>query len=840
MVSLDLQIRLETMATTIRTETETVIKRILPYLTRRGYDLSADLEFETPAQNPEKYSKGYVDILVTCGKTKPSFLIEAKRSGKTLSSQDHKQALGYGKAHSVPFVVVTNGSVIQCINVANGEPIRWNGKLAEKIPTKEQLKTVLSVLRSKPQQTDVPLSNDQDLPFRPGLPLKQLNALFARCHNAIRKIEKSEEHAFADFSKLLFLKLLEEKADFFSEFELPYSYRFHELAAKSQSESDQVRDAVLRMIKDIREQTPYGEVLESKLYISKPKTFHYIIEELASVSFWDSSLDSKGAAFEYYVRATLKGKKLGQYFTPRNLVRLMSALVGREKITSVLQSGTEMRVLDPACGTGGFLVYLMKDTIEQLNQLLAARKINKRSHEELIKRAMKSTFYGADANPAVACAAKMNMIVAGDGHTNIRGEDSLRNQAKSWSAQAPSADLIMTNPPFGTSESATLEANDRSQFPVPTSKGQYLFLQKMALATRPGGEICTVIDEGVLNTSSGSQLRRWLFAKCRVKCIVRLPDETFRPNKINVKSSLVYLERRELDDADSEDNYFVTFCDVLSLGYSGAGDPIRGFPLEDMLSEIGALELGQLGRGETKGTQWRAFDVASHEILNDSHCRLDLKYWEPETRQKVEALKKQGGRSISDLNKIKTSRGKSPSADLYVDEVDGYALVVKAGSNISKEGMLIEEGDYIEKAVYDELEKVAGVRDGDVLLSSTGDGTLGKCCVYRSARPAVADGHVTIIRVDPSEICPEYLCDYLRCGFGSIQIERLFTGSTGLIELTPDHVDSIIVNQFGNLYDQSSVSDQLRKAEQDQARVVMEATQALYDARSTFLRKVKT
>ncbi len=180
-------------------------------------------------------------------------------------------------------------------------------------PTKSQLRHVLAALRADKELTNIPLSGDASLPFRPGLPLKQLNALFARCHGTIRKIEKDEEHAFADFSKILFLKLLEEKVDTTS-FSVPYSYRFHLLAERPDAEADQVKDAVLTMIRSIKDQTSYGDVLEAPIYLKNPRTFQYIIRQLSKVSFFDSTVDSKGAAFEYFVRATLKGKKLGQYF----------------------------------------------------------------------------------------------------------------------------------------------------------------------------------------------------------------------------------------------------------------------------------------------------------------------------------------------------------------------------------------------------------------------------------------------------------------------------------------------------------------------------------------------
>lgn len=80
----------------INTETETVIKKILPYLFRRGY-VTEDLDFETGVTTTDNYAKGYVDILVTCGKAKPLFLIEAKRISKKLTAKDRDQAITYAK-----------------------------------------------------------------------------------------------------------------------------------------------------------------------------------------------------------------------------------------------------------------------------------------------------------------------------------------------------------------------------------------------------------------------------------------------------------------------------------------------------------------------------------------------------------------------------------------------------------------------------------------------------------------------------------------------------------------------------------------------------------------------
>ncbi|MDY7562418.1 N-6 DNA methylase [Pseudomonas sp. CCC3.2] len=815
----------------INTETETVVKKILPYLERRGYDIVNDLDFETGVSITERYSKGYIDILVHAGKAKPLFLIEAKKISKTLTTKDRDQAIAYAKSSeiNVPFVVVTNGVQIQCFNVRTKNRILWDGKPDDKIPSKDQIKKVSLALKTNPNESVIKISNDDSLPFRPGLALRQLNALFYKCHSAIRKIEKNEESAFSDFSKLLFLKLLEEKADVEDDFKLPYSYRFHELAEKPSGEADQVKTAILSMITGIVKERSYGEVLENPLLLKNPKTFQYVVKELAAVSFYDCSLDSKGAAFEYFVRATLKGKKLGQYFTPRELVQTMLAIVGQKKIVTSVITGTPIKVLDPACGTGGFLVFLMQDSLNQLKKLLDAKDITKAAYDNAKSLIKERIFFGSDANEGVAASAKMNMIIAGDGHTNIQNEDSLSSAAKNWSVDVPNCDLILTNPPFGTSESDSLAKADRAQFPIWSGKGQYLFIQKMVLSLIPDtGELCTVIDEGVLNTESAGDLRRWLMQQCRLKAVFNLPGETFKPNKINVRSSLLYFERREKPDLDFEDNYKVTICQIQSLGYIGSGDKIRGYDIDKFLREISKDVFDTAKSNHRKGYNWEAFDIESSTIVKDTGCRFDYKYWNSDTRSRIAEIRAKGGRLIAEMNMKETSRGKSPAAENYVDEKDGFAIVIKSGSNVSKQGTIVTtDADWIEKSVYDEFliqpSNKNIIQKYDVLLSSTGDGTLGKCAVYELDTPAIADGHVTIIRVNPDLIDPYYLCDYLRAGFGAVQINRLYTGSTGMIELTPDQVNSIVVDMRSGVDEQKKLSFEVRALETKYLEMLHEA-----------------
>jgi type I restriction enzyme M protein len=272
-----------------------------------------------------------------------------------------------------------------------------------------------------------------------------------------------------------------------------------------------------------------------------------------------------------------------------------------------------------------------------------------------------------------------------------------------------------------------------------------------------------------------------------------------------------------------------------SLGYYGSGDPIRGFDFETVREQLAAKLLDYAEGSVRSGKGWHVFDVASTQIAADGTKRWDRKYWEPKVRERTVELLEEGGRTLETLNTLETSRGRSPSSSLYVDEADGYAVVIKAGSCISRYGqVLLENADWIEKATFDDMPDSVKLQVGDILISSTGYGTLGKTAVYDSDYEAIADSHVTIVRVDPTTIDPYYLADYLRAGFGHDQIYRLFTGSTRLIELTADQVNRIIVPVLTSTDGQRQLSKAWRAAEKEYIDRVDEADKSLDEARSTF------
>ena len=597
--------------------------------------------------------------------------------------------------------------------------------------------------------------------------------------------------------------------------------------------------------------TPYGTVLADPIKLTKDASYQSIVRKISSVSFSDCDLDSKGAAFEYFVRATLKGKKLGQYFTPRPLVKLMLSLGSWDQIINSVAAGEEFKVLDPACGTGGFLVLAMNSCLDEIDRRLKNKDIHKQLADKLNKRIKENVFYGIDAHEGVACSAKMNMIIAGDGYNNIRCADSLNEstlippytQLGGSKCSDGLAHLLLTNPPFGTSEAESLTEASAKTYEVPSTRGQSLFIQKMIQSVHAGSSIVTVIDEGVLNTRTYQDLRRFILRTCKVESVLSLPDETFKPNKINVRSSVLVIRKREEIDADMTDCYPIALITINSLGYGGSGEDIRGFNLSRLINEVSSISGYQLQETHSDtGYSWSAFMAKSEAIAQETTNRFDVRFWHPATRIMTSGLQElPGTNSIRNLNMIRTRRGKSPPIAEYVSLAEGHALVVKSGSNITKEGKLLTVGDYIELPIYQEYEKKKMIlMDGDILPSSTGDGTMGKCCVYRNSdddgnsRPAVPEGHVTVIRVDQLKVHPEYLCDYLRKGFGHDQIKRIFTGSTGMIEITPEDVDEIVVPKLQSISKQKKLSSQLRAAEKEAAEAAEKVVEIVSSGEEAF------
>jgi type I restriction enzyme M protein len=554
-------------------ETTTIIKKILPYLVRLGYSIQNDLFFEEQVKTKGKVI-GFTDIEIQI-EGKLLFLLEAKRDSQKINDTHREQAINYGVEKQVPFVSVTNGQTFELWNVKNRGQITINGE-RNIFPPKKDLPSVLDTLKKNSDQNEITITA-LGKSYAPGVTLAELTNIFKRCHNAIRDIEKDDEHAFSDFSKFLFLKLLEEKADEEQSdpegFRLPYSLSFENIRDLP---DDALKASIHEMFVSVQKDKKYGEVLEGdNFYIQNSKTFAKIVKELAPISLSDSDVDVKGTAFEYFLKFNLKGSQLGQYFTPRELVRLMIELVDLKSIVlGLIDPKKNYLVIDPACGSGGFLITGMQRLIQQAREFLKDGTVDEDTFKTVRHRAKKEVFFGCDAKHMLARTAKMNMIIAGDGFVNIKHGNSLTEEVPflqiSDKRTFPLANFVLANPPFGMSESE-LDSHSLELYDIHTTRGQALFLQKMIRITQPKGLICTVIDEGILNTQSMIEIRQHILQKCFLEAVIHLPYVTFEPNYARVSTSVLLLRKKELET--DKQTYPIFMYDLKEIGYSGSGKP---------------------------------------------------------------------------------------------------------------------------------------------------------------------------------------------------------------------------------------------------------------------------
>lgn len=224
-----------------------------------------------------------------------------------------------------------------------------------------------------------------------------------------------------------------------------------------------------------------------------------------------------------------KGNDGGQFFTPREIIRVMVEVVKPE---------IGKTVYDPGCGTGGFLAQAfeyMRGRAEQA-ETLDAKKL------ETLKR---RTFYGREKDNDVYPIALANLLLHGIDEPHIWHGNTLSGQesyAGLYKGAPQFFDYVLMNPPFGGKEGKEAQ----TFFDYPTSATQVLFIQHVLKSMKEGGVCGIVLDEGVLfRTNEGGfvQTKRKLLSECDVYCVVSLPGGVFSSAGAGVKTNLVFFRK---------------------------------------------------------------------------------------------------------------------------------------------------------------------------------------------------------------------------------------------------------------------------------------------------------
>ncbi|WBB65746.1 N-6 DNA methylase [Micromonospora sp. WMMD812] len=347
--------------------------------------------------------------------------------------------------------------------------------------------------------------------------------------------------------------------------------------------------------------------------------------------------------YMYFARHIYKWD-LAQYFTPTTVT---------EFVVEILNPRFSEHVKDPACGSADFLTAAFRRGQEQGWPDYA------------------SSIWGADISPEAVQVAVINMILNGDGKTNIYKEDSLLKIR----ANVATCDVVICNPPFGTSivekNPETLENFDLGHHWQLDGNGRWvpgeslldkqetgiLFAEACVQLLRPSGRLALVVPNGYLGNRSArySHFREWLLRNCRVAAIIGLPRFTFKGSGADVSASLIFCEKREspLARASDSEDYDVAVEVIERVGWTlgdkrGAplykrdaadgtlvldedGDPILDAEFGDVLARIRASDAGQFFDWLNTGLTPPAVDaeagwtISVRDVLDDANLTLDPK-----------------------------------------------------------------------------------------------------------------------------------------------------------------------------------------------------------------------
>ena len=332
---------------------------------------------------------------------------------------------------------------------------------------------------------------------------------------------------------LLFLKMDDErsKPPYNKESQIPTGFSWESLRDK---EGDDLETHYRHLLETLGKESGIIGVIfrKSQNKIQDPAKLRRIIKMIDDEIWLGLDVDVKSETYEGLLQKNAEDVKsgAGQYFTPRPLINA---------IVEVMRPEPGMQIMDPACGTGGFL-------IAAHNYIAEHYQLNKEQKQQL----RKDTVTGVEIADNVARLCVMNLYLHGIGgdESPIEVKDSLESQGNKF------YDMVLTNPPFGKKSSVTIVNGDgkasreaisyeRQDFWATTSNKQLNFVQHIKSLLKINGRAAVVVPDNVLfEGGAGETIRRKLLQGYDVHTLLRLPTGVFYAQ--GVKANVIFFDRK--------------------------------------------------------------------------------------------------------------------------------------------------------------------------------------------------------------------------------------------------------------------------------------------------------
>ena len=453
----------------------------------------------------------------------PTVIIEAKRPGRSLSEALEQGINRYASKINAPMVIASDGWRVKTWHIDCNAPLLIDGREVDALFDAEMASQFILNNNFSCFSKDVPVEKDE------------LIGKFKKANNIL----KNEGFAagierFSEFANLMFLKLQTEGGG------TPV-----EVAGFSWSDIERKQGtSLLKAVKNmLKEQNSEHSSLFRQTKIRKPPNMERLIEILSSFRLSSVRGDIKGLAFEHFIHSYTRGTKndLGQYFTPRHIVRMM---------VHFLNPKIKETIYDPFCGTGGMLIECF-------------RYIDQRTNKSREKRFLREkTLFGRD-NSDVARIAMMNMIMFGDGHSNIQQGDSytLLGETKN------KYDIVITNIPFSQ------QTDSYEGYPVMPSgekNGDSIAVQHCleSLNNKNTARAAIIVPIGFLHKKQLMEERKYILRNYNVDRIVELSPKCFQPYT-EQQTAVLLIHRKRNKRTSFQKSY--PYYRVANDGYSQDG-----------------------------------------------------------------------------------------------------------------------------------------------------------------------------------------------------------------------------------------------------------------------------
>jgi len=467
-------------------------------------------------------------------------LIEAKHKNSSVGDMDWIDAMRQGKEKSIKqglnYYIVTNcRSEVRVYNSFTDEEIVLDGKVLTKLVSPEILIKIQtqtnkdnSYILHKVSDEIKPISENK---FR--ATLRNLADIYRSAG-----LKKGDERIDPTVSFVVLKYISEkEKEDRALNKVIKLWDNFKDITDERQVGDLKVEfESMINLIwgeKSRYKKNIYSDFKDLMIFPSKLKDEHFkkIYNELDEYHFHGANFDLFGAIYEEFASQTKK-KEFGEFYTRRHITGVVARLLLRKETNP-----RELKICDNACGTGGFLTEAYKTLIMNYSS-------NNKLTPSAIKRLKEEVFWGYDNDDKSSARTKLNMFLVGDGHIHIYENDSLDAWNSDVGYTESNFDYILTNPPMGAYDGEiSIEEFDYTN----EKRYELMFMEKIIQATKEGGEIAIIINDGALETPSRAGFRKKILDNCNISAVVSLTKFAFAPYT-KEKTYVLFMQKKTNDE----------------------------------------------------------------------------------------------------------------------------------------------------------------------------------------------------------------------------------------------------------------------------------------------------